>query len=417
MHLPYLTAGLPGSGGIIKQRSEDFFVQEIPAYQPSGEGEHIYCEIQKANLTTFDAIDRIARALRIPGMDIGYAGMKDARAVSRQIFSIRGTTEQAVMGLAIPDLQVLWAARHGNKMRLGHLRGNRFAIRIRDVQATDVIRIQPVIEVLKARGMPNYFGEQRFGRRGDNHLLGGAFVAGDDAGVLSLLLGSPNPAVDDSNTLGARKAFDRGDLELSMKLWPRRSGMERRILHRLIKTGKPAAAVKAVDEKLRRLWVSALQSALFNQVLARRIDTIDTILEGDLAYKHENGACFTVEDAAAEQPRAAAFEISPTGPMVGYRISLPQGRPLEIEQQVLAEHQLAPEHFRVEGRLRMKGGRRPLRVRPEDVDLAGGVDQFGQHITVAFTLPAGSFATIFLREVMKSDPPEAADMPEAPEAL
>src|SRR5205823_1969041 len=96
--LPYLTRDFPGIGGTIKQRAEDFFVQEIPLYEPSGDGEHVYCEIQKVGLTTFEAVDRIARALHVSPRDIGYAGLKDARAVSRQVLSIQGTSEQAVMG-------------------------------------------------------------------------------------------------------------------------------------------------------------------------------------------------------------------------------------------------------------------------------------------------------------------------------
>src|SRR5207248_5982648 len=118
----------------------------------------------------------------------------------------------------------------------------------------------------------------------------------------------------------------RGDLERAMKLYPRSSGKERRILHRLIKIGNPKTAVRAIDERLRRLWVSALQSELFNQVVARRIDSIDRLIDGDLAWKHENGACFAVESAEAEQARAAAFEISPTGPLLGYRMTLPAGK-------------------------------------------------------------------------------------------
>src|SRR5262245_43001495 len=137
MHLPYFTT-FPGIGGVIKQRPEDFFVQEIPAYEASGEGEHVYCEIQKIGLSTFDAIDRIARALRVPSREIGYAGLKDAQAITRQVFSILGTTEQAVMNLQVPNIQVMWASRHTNKIRLGHLAGNRFAIKIRNVNATDV---------------------------------------------------------------------------------------------------------------------------------------------------------------------------------------------------------------------------------------------------------------------------------------
>src|SRR4029077_13137570 len=118
MTLPFLTKDFPGIGGTIKQRPEDFFVQEIPIYEPSGEGEHTYCEIQKVGITTFDAIHRIADALRVSSRDIGYAGMKDARAVSRQTLSIWGVKEEAVAGLAIANLTVMSVARHGNKVRL-----------------------------------------------------------------------------------------------------------------------------------------------------------------------------------------------------------------------------------------------------------------------------------------------------------
>src|SRR5258705_8102715 len=115
MNLPYPTTDFPGVGGTLKQRAEDFFVQEVPLYEPTGEGEHVYAEIQKVGLTTFDAVNRVADALRVPTNDIGYAGLKDARAVTRQVISVRGTTEDAVMGLGgqIPGLTVLWAARHG----------------------------------------------------------------------------------------------------------------------------------------------------------------------------------------------------------------------------------------------------------------------------------------------------------------
>src|SRR6185312_10864773 len=214
-------------------------------------------------LTTFEAVNRIAGALGVGSRDVGYAGLKDARAVTRQVLSVWGTTEETVMGLRLPGITVRWAARHGNKLRLGHLAGNRFAIKVRDVNATDVVKLAPLVEILKTRGMPNYFGEQRFGRRGHNHLLGAALVRSDDEGLLKLLLGTPRSDVDDSQSAGARKAFDRGDFEQAMKLYPRSSGMERRILHRLIKSGDAKSAVRAIDDKLRRLWISALQSELF----------------------------------------------------------------------------------------------------------------------------------------------------------
>jgi tRNA pseudouridine13 synthase len=402
MDLPYLTGDVAGIGGVIKERPEDFFVQELPLYEASGEGEHVYCEIQKVGLSTFDVVHRLADALGVPQRDIGYAGMKDARAVTRQLFSILGTSEEAVMGVKIPNVQVQWARRHGNKLRLGHLGANRFAIKIRSVQPTDVVRVRPIVRILEARGMPNYFGEQRFGRRGNNDQLGAALIRGDNVGLLKLLLGSPDAAIDDPQTLKARRHFHAHENEESMKHWPRRSGMERRVLARLMKTHKPGSAVRAIDEKLRRLWVSALQSRLFNDVLAKRIGALDRVMTGDLAYKHENGACFRVEEAAAEQARAEAFEISPTGPLLGYRMTLPGGEPLALEEAVFAAAGLTPGEFKVAGRERVKGARRPLRVKPTDAQLEGGVDEHGAYVTLAFTLPAGSFATVLLREVMKS---------------
>ncbi len=416
MSLPYLTRDFPGIGGVIKQRPEDFFVQEIPIYEPSGEGEHVYCEIQKIGIPTFEAIDRLAKALHVSTRDIGYAGLKDARAISRQVLSIWGTNEQAVMDLRLPDITVQWAARHGNKLRLGHLAGNRFAIKIRNVNATDVIKLRPVLNLLENRGVPNYFGEQRFGHRGDNDVLGASLIRGRPEELLHHLLGSPRDT-DDPESRIARKMFDENNFEQSMKHWQRKFGMERRILARLMKTQQPGAAVRAIDQRLRRLWVSALQSRLFNDVLAERIEGIDKLMDGDLAYKHDNGACFHVESATVEQPRCNRFEISPTGPIVGHRMTMPTGHPMEIEQKVLKANGLTPGHFKQEGRDQASGARRPLRIKPTESTLEAGVDNHGPFITVAFTLPAGAFATVLLRELMKVDLQEnpAAHEPDAPE--
>lgn len=405
--LPYLTSELSGIGGTIKDRPDDFFVQEIPLYEPVGSGEHVYFEIQKVGLTTFQAINRIAESLRVSSRDIGYAGLKDARAVTRQVFSIAGVIEQQVMALKLDDLQVLWARRHGNKLRLGHLKGNRFAIKIREVNPTDVVRLRPMLDVLQQRGMPNFFGEQRFGVRGDNDKLGATLIRGRPEELLTLLLGSPNPAIDEAGEQSARTMYDRGDHAGALREYPRRCGMERRMLAALVKGRKPGDVVRNIEPRLRRLWVSALQSRLFNEVVAARIEELDHLLDGDLAYKHDNGACFAVENAVEEQPRCQRFEISATGPLVGYRMTAPAGKPLEIEQSVFAGYGLKATHFKQEGRDHAKGARRPIRVRPDDLQIAGGVDEHGAHVTVAFTLPAGSYATVLLRELMKSDVPVA----------
>src|SRR5205814_294341 len=129
-------------------------------------------------------------------------------------------------------------------------------------------------------------------RRQNTDVLGAALLRGDNESLLKLLLGSPDPAIDDPQTLRARKAFDERDNDLAMRIYPRSHGMERRILSRLMNSHRPSAAVHLIDQKLRRLWISALQSRLFNQTLAKRIEsnTMDRLLDGHLAMKHENGA-------------------------------------------------------------------------------------------------------------------------------
>ena len=410
--LPYLTTDFPGIGGTIKARPEDFFVQEVPLYEPTGDGEHVYVEIEKVGVTTYDAINRIAAALGIGSRDIGFAGMKDARAVTRQTLSIPGVTEEQVMMLKVPDVKALWAARHGNKLRIGHLKANRFAIKIREVTPTDVLKLRAPLKVLSERGMPNYYGEQRFGRRDNNDRLGAAYIRGDAKALLTELLGRPDPAVDDEAGLQFRAAFDRGELQEALKLMPRGHGMEFRVLKRLIQSERPQAAVWAIDDKIRKLWMSALQSRVFNTIVAKRIGSLGQVMNGDVAYKHENSACFSVENAAVEQPRADRFEISPTGPLVGFRVTLQTGVPMAIEQAAFDAYPISPGDFR-NGSLRVKGERRPLRVQPTDIELEAGVDEHGSYITVAFTLPAGCYATVLLRELMKNDGASDAEPPAA----
>lgn len=409
MHLPYLTAELPGIGGTIKERPEDFVVQEIPLYEPGGTGEHVYCQIQKKGMSTFDAVNTLAHVLGIARHDIGFAGMKDAKAVTQQVLSIQGVKEEVVGALKIPDIEIQWVARHSNKLRLGHLKGNRFAIRIREVEASDVVKVEPIIRVIQERGLPNFFGEQRFGTRQNNDLLGAALIRDDNMGLLKLLLGTPDKRFDDAQSQYARRLFEEHKNEESLHAWPRRCGLERRILHRLIKSHKPSAAVRMIDEPLKRLWISALQSRVFNNVLARRLGTFDAIIPGDFAWKHENGACFPVEDVAGENERAKGFEISATGPLLGYRMSTPAGEALEIEQAALAEFQLTPEQFRLEGKHKVKGARRPFRIRAEEIEISGGADEFGPYVMLGFTLPAGAFATVLLNEVMKSGSEKAEE--------
>lgn len=400
--LPYLTSSLAGIGGVMREKPEDFVVEEVPAYEPSGEGEHVMAEIEKTTMTTHDAIREIARALGVDSRDIGYAGLKDKFAVTRQWLTIPGVDPQVVMHLQIPRVRVLCVDRHRNKLRPGHLRGNRFTIRVCGVEPTSVVRIRAIMDVLERTGMPNYFGEQRFGRRDDNDRLGAAMLRGDAEGAIQLLLGTPDERLDPPRILDARTRFDAGDLTGSLEAWPGACLAERRVLHRLIETASAEKALRALDNRTRKLWVSALQSRIFNAVVAERIGSLHLLLAGDFAHIHANGAGFVVEEVEREQPRADRFEISGTGPMLGSRMTMPKGDALERETRVIASIGVSVDALRG-SREAPPGERRPIRVRPEQVVLRGGRDERGGYVQLAFTLPAGSFATALMREVMKSD--------------
>ncbi len=397
-HAPWLTRHLPGTGGRIKVEYEDFQVEEIPLYAPCGQGEHTFFEIEKRGLSTLRAVEEIARALRVRPALIGFAGLKDAHAVTRQVLSVEHVPPERVLALELPGIRVLWARRHTNKLKQGHLAGNRFVIRIRDVPEEALERARPILEVLQRRGVPNYFGEQRFGRRRNTHLLGRALLRGDAEEFLQEFLGRPQPD-ELPAVLEARRLYDAGQLEAALRAWPPQFQEERRTLEVLLRSpagDAPQRAVRSISKRLRRFFVSAYQSHLFNRILAERIDTLDRLFAGDVAYKHDSGGAFLVVDPALEQPRADRFEISPSGPLYGYRMLMAEGRQGELERQVLAEEGLTLEDFKQAEGLRLKGGRRPLRFPVRDVEV-----RYDAGLVLAFTLPPGCYATSVLAEVMK----------------
>ncbi len=408
LEIPYFLQDFDGVGGVIKQRPEDFFVQEIPLYEPTGDGDHVMAEVEKIGMSTFDVCDALSRHLNVDRRGIGYAGMKDAQAVTRQLVTIPFVTPERVMELQSKRLKVIWAQKHRSKIRMGHLTGNRFAIKIREVDPMKVVTLRPALDILSKRGLPNFFGEQRFGRRANNDILGAAFVRGDDKQVLRLLLGDPRPSEDPPEVFAARTYFMANDYQRAIEAWPRWANMERRVLSRLERLDDPYQAVMAVDMPIRRLWVTAMQSRIFNKILTQRINGIDKLMLGDMAYIHHNGACFCVENPTVDQPRADAFEISPTGPMIGRRMSMTRYTVRDMEQKLFDEYDVGPNDFRSVHRDRSHGDRRPLRVQLKDAQLESGVDEHGGFITVAFTLPPGSYATILMRELMKNDAPAPA---------
>lgn len=411
--LPFLTADRPGVAGVIKARPEDFFVEELPLYEASGSGTHAYALIEKRGIGTREAMDRIARALNVPRRDIGTAGLKDAQAVARQWISIEHVEPERLQAVQLPDVRVLEVTKHTNKLKPGHLRGNRFIVRLRRLQlpleeAAPIVG--EVMAVLALRGVPNYFGPQRFGNHKDNHLLGKAVVKNDPAGFADQFLGRPMEGVDSPTVLKARALYEEGRYEEAAKAWPGQFFDQRRALRTLARAGGNKKRVYyAVDKHLKSLFVSAYQSDLFNRILAARMPDIDRLLLGDMAYKHDNGACFRVEDPQAEQPRCDRFEISPTGPLLGGRTTRLTGPAGEIENPVLDGEQLNENDFRQMRHLGARGGRRPLRFQPRDAGVASGQDDLGPYLELRFELDAGCYATALLAEITKDRATEAPE--------
>jgi tRNA pseudouridine13 synthase len=412
----FLTSDVPGIGGRVRERPEDFLVDEIPAYEPSGGDrgttgtEHIAMLVQKTGMSTIEMVEVIATHFGVRRMDVGYAGLKDKHAITRQMITVHvpGKKIEDFPMLQHDRIGVLWADYHANKLKPGHLKGNRFSIRIRGVQFSKVREAKAVLDRLERLGVPNRVGEQRFGLLENNHDVGAALIAGDFERVVSLLLG-PDPTHPEINA-EARLLFASGDLAGAIHAFPRGARAEQTVLRELLRGRGARAAVLAVDRTMLSFYVSALQSAVFNSLLDQRLaaGTLATLESGDLAFKHENGSVFGVDDATAADPgtreRLRTVEISPSGPMWGGGMTRAGGSVLEREEGALASHGVSIEQVEVcaqRSRLSLEGKRRPLRVPLTNTDCEGGLDEHGPYVRVVFDLPRGAFATAVLPEIMK----------------
>jgi tRNA pseudouridine13 synthase len=340
---PYATPDLPGSGGTLRGSPEDFRVDEVPAYLPSGAGPHLYVRIEKRGRTTPDALRAIARALGVPDRDAGYAGLKDKDAVTTQWLSFPVARDPDPASLEGPGLRVLEVSRHTNKLRAGHVRANRFGIVVR---GGDAGRALAAAAALAARGLPNFFGPQRFGAGGRNAAVGRALLRGERT---------------------------------------------------------PEAGRAARDRFLRRLSLSAYQSLLFNRWLAERMadGLFAAALSGDVMKKLDTGGLFDCEDPAVDGPRVARFEISPAGPMFGHKLRPAAHVALAREERILAAEGIALADF-ARGGGEAEGTRRAARLRVEvAVEPLDPGD--GEGYRARFELPRGSYATVLMRELTKAD--------------
>ncbi len=327
-----------------------FVVEEIAAYEPVGEGEHTFLWIEKRDLTTPQAISLLAAILGVSDRDIGYAGMKDKRATTRQWVSVPRVEPERALEVVTPELRVLAASRHGNKLRVGHLRGNRFELVLTDddpaaaidTDGQTVASVGDRLRTLAELGVPNRFGEQRFGAAGDNAATGLAILRGER---------------------------------------------------------------KERDHRRRRLLLSAAQSAVFNRVLERRAATggLRLVREGDVLQKVATGGLFVSEEPEVDQPRVDAGEVVPTGPLPGGReVEPPVGTAARaLEDEALIEVGATRGDFERAGR-DLPGARRPVVIALTLGDPPMALEPGGAAalaVRLRFSLPAGAYATVVVAEL------------------
>jgi tRNA pseudouridine13 synthase len=334
--LPFAHGGPPVEGQ-LRVEPGDFRVDEVLGFEPSGAGEHAFLLIEKTGANTEWVARRLAEKAGVAPMAVGFAGLKDRHAITRQSFSVHlpGRADPDWSALAIPDVRVLAASRHDRKLKRGSHRGNRFRIRVRAVEG-DPERVEPRLAVMRERGVPNYFGEQRFGR-------------------------------------------EAGNVDLAREMFK----------------GRRVRRAEA------GIALSAARSLVFNAVLAARVEdgSWDCGLEGEVWMLAGTHSIFGPEPWTVDLARRlAAFDIDPTGPLVGAGELRTTARVREIEERAIAPYRDIAEGLAAAG---LAQQRRALRLRVEGLLHEWEPDG---SLVVEFCLPAGSFATVVLRELCAARP-------------
>jgi tRNA pseudouridine13 synthase len=338
---PYITENIAGIGGKIKAKPEDFIVEEIPAYEPSGTGEHLFIHLTKTGITTKEVQKVLARIFNTKRRDVEFAGIKDKHAIASQYFSVwlQANQNPELAYNLEEELPVTINSFkfHERKLKKGHLRGNQFNIKILNPEVNldeAITRVTEIKEKASQQGIPNFYGDQRFGIEGDNPQQG-----------LEILKG------------------------------------ER----------------KVQNKWLRQFLLASFQSYLFNYYMVKRIKTglFSELMTGDIAKKYDTGGIFIVEEQETEQKRFDNKEICFTGPMFGKKMTQAKGEAFDFENSILEENEVTPEELK---KAKLTGTRRAGIILPS---IEAVKEEDG--IRVKFQLPKGSFATIVLREIMKND--------------
>ncbi len=409
--MEFYVSDTAGTGGRIRASPEDFVVVEVPlAGTEPRPGPWTWLIVEKRGIDTVKAIIRLARRLGIKPDDVGVGGIKDAKAIAIQIMSVRGTYGSIDVG--VPGLRVLRAINKDVPMSPSLVYGNRFSVVIREVSDGELIGA--TLRQIGERGLPTYYGYQRFGtRRPNTHIVGRYMVLGRYRDAVMEIICTTYPRESEKVKEGRRRACE-GDYAKALESMPRGRYAERLLLSRLARDPKNYVnALRALPRQLLRIFVEAYQSYLFNRFLSERIRLgipLTRASEGDLvALLDEHGFptrhVLTVsrghEEAINREIERGRFV--PVLPVPGHSIRLPGGPIGDAVRRILLREGVGPESFRVSAmpEVGSGGSYRPTFTVPESVRYW----TYGDSVRLTFLLRRGNYATTLLREIMKPNDP------------
>ena len=338
---------------VFKQNKDDFVVTEIPLYEFLGEGEHLVLKIRKKDLATWDAIEILAKFLNCSSRDFGYAGLKDKNAMTVQSISVHRKYEEKLKSFQHENLKILETTYHNNKIKVGHLKGNKFFIRLKRVGAIEKRKIEEALGLIVTNGIPNYFGFQRFGIDGDNYKKGKDIIDGKLK----------------EKRRNLKQMYINAYQSYLFNSW-----LSKRIeISKLIEAFEPKEICEKLNLPLDEVKRAKKQPHPFK------------ILTGDLLSHYPFGKIFIIDDLETESQKFFEKDRVPTGLLCGKRVKKSEGLAYEIEKDF--EVQMSED-----------GARRFAFVFPEN--LQSNYKEDKNHMELSFYLPKGSYATELIAEIL-----------------
>jgi tRNA pseudouridine13 synthase len=340
------------------KNQDDFVVEEIPLYPFSEDGEHLIIKIRKKNLTTWEMIEIFAKFFKINQKEIGYAGLKDKHGMTIQHISLLNKSAKNIENFSHESIKILATHRHKNKLKIGHLKGNRFFIRLKKVNKVDALKLSTISDKLSLSGIPNYFGYQRFGNERSN------FEKGKE------LLQSPKKQQNRKKDKFLINAYQSHLFNLWLSKRVEMSKMCENFNIKELQSilNLPTNIIKNIKK----------QKQFFK------------LLPGDIAIHYPFGKAFLIDDIDSESQRFDQKEIVPTGLLCGNKCIKADGIAADIEKSFI-DHEL-------ETLKNNNGSRRNAWIFPEDLEHQYIEEKAWFHIN--FTLPKGSYATVLLDELL-----------------